>query len=105
MKRSALAAASRAAVQVAGWSPQTKRLALHGVGFGGVAAGGAVTGYLASGTMKGAAIGSLVHVALFGLAGAIFGVGRLTGAERGVYGVLGLGAAGGAGYLFYTRRR
>lgn len=99
----ALAAASRAALGFAGMSPAAKRFALHGIGFGGVAVGGAVTGYLAAGTPKGAIIGSLVHVGLFGLAGAFFATGRLNNTERIVYGLLGLSAAVGAGYLVYRR--
>lgn len=77
----------------------------HGLAFVAVGGGGALTGYLASGTAKGAFIGALVHAALFGLVGAVFGTGRLDSSERVAYGAVGLGAAVGAGYLFYIGRR
>lgn len=87
-------------------APSTKRLGVHGIAFGGVLLGGAATGYLAAGSKRGAAIGALVHLALFGVVGGVFGANRgLTNTERLTYGVLGLGSAVSAGYLFYWTRR
>ena len=87
-------------------TPSTRRLGVHGIAFGGVLLGGAATGYLAAGSKRGAAIGALVHLGLFGLVGAFFGGNRgLTNTERLTYGVLGLGSAVGAGYLFYWARK
>lgn len=83
-----------------------RRLSMHGFALGGVVLGGAATGYLASGSRRGAAIGAMVHVALFGTVGALFGSsGRLSAGERVFYGILGLGAGSGAGYLFWAHRR
>ena len=77
----------------------------HGIAFAAVGAGGALTGYLAAGSAKGALIGALVHAGLFGLVGAVFAAQRLETAERVAYGAVGLGAIVGAGYLFYVGRR
>jgi hypothetical protein len=86
-------------------SPDTQRLGLHALAFTGVIAGGGATGYIAAGTGRGALTGALVHVGLFGLVGAVLGSdGRLTMAERVVYGSVGLGGVVGAGYLWMTRR-
>lgn len=91
-----------------GVATQWPRPVKHGLAFAAVGAGGAMTGYLAAGSAKGAFVGALVHAGLFGLVGAVFGDGRLVSAERVTYGVVGLGAVVGAGYLFYIgnyRRR
>jgi hypothetical protein len=102
--RNALAMATR--MGLGALSPDTKRLGLHLLAFTGVVGGGGVTGYIVAGTARGALTGSLVHVGLFGLAGAaIGGAGQLTTTERIVYGLLGVGASVGVGYLWMTRRR
>jgi len=85
-------------------SPTTRRMGLHGLGYVGVILGGSVTGYLASGSKRGAFTGALVHVAFYGLTGATLGGGRLTTMERVSYGGLGLVAAASAGYLWMNRR-
>lgn len=96
--------AALAAVGLGTVSPETKRMGLHALGFGVVGAGGAATGYLVAGTARGALTGSLVHLGLYGIGGAVLGDGRLTNTERIVYGCLGLGAAVGVGYLWMKRR-
>jgi hypothetical protein len=98
-KLAALAAAGLGTV-----SPETKRIGLHALGVGVVGAGGAATGYIVAGTWRGALTGSLVHLGLYGLGGAVLGDGRLTSTERIVYGVMGLGASVGVGYLWMKRR-
>ncbi len=101
-----LARAIGAASALAAVSPEVKRLGLHGLALTGAAGGGAAIGYLAAGTKVGALTGALVNVALFGMTGAIFGgAGRLTIEERAFYALVGLGAGGGAGYLYWARRR
>ena len=84
-------------------SPETKRLGMHALALGIVAAGGGATGYIIAGTLRGALTGSLIHVGLFGLAGALLGA-PLTTTERVVYGGMGLGASVGVGYLWMQRR-
>lgn len=85
-------------------SPEVKRIGMHALALTVVAGGGAATGYIVGGTRRGAVTGSLVHLGLFGLAGAAMGGGRLTTSERIGYGVLGLGATVGVGYLWMQRR-
>jgi hypothetical protein len=85
-------------------SPQTQRVIRQGLGLGAVMAGGALTGYLAAGTRRGAVVGSLAHLGLFGLGNALGGGGRLTTAERWFFAIAGLGGGAAAGYLFWVRR-
>lgn len=103
MSNAALAAARVAGAGLSAVSPETKRLGLHALAIGVVAGGGAATGYIIGGSARGALTGSLVHVGFFGLAGAILGS-PLTTTERIVYGVLGLSASVGVGYLWMQRR-
>ena len=101
-----LAGSSSALGQEAMASPTVRRIGMHLAGFGMVALGGALTGWLASqGTTRGAIIGTVSHIGLYALTGALFGRARLTGTERGLYTVVGLGGVGLVGYLFYRRKR
>ena len=65
---------------------------------------GAGVGYLASGELRGAAIGASAQLALLGLVGAAFGGQRMPIWMRAVYGALGLGGALTSSYLVWTRR-
>lgn len=68
-----------------------------------VGAGGALTGYLAGGSKKGAFIGAATHLALFG--GTVAAVGtQFSTAVRAVYGTAALGSSVGIGYLLWKRR-
>lgn len=62
-----------------------------------VAAGGALTGYLAAGDATGALIGGLTHIGLYGVVSA-------TGRSNALFWVLAAGGLAAAGYLFYTKR-
>lgn len=101
----ALARAGGRALSGLGASVDARRLGLHALAIGLVSAGGAATGWLAAGTAKGAIIGAGAHLGLYGLAGAMFGAGRLGTAERVVYGLLGLGSVGLVAYLHFGGRR
>jgi len=74
--------------------------ALAVIGTGGT---GAAVGLLASGEARGAVIGAGAQLTLLGLAGAVFGAGRMPSWLRIAYGVLALGGAATAGYLVWTR--
>lgn len=65
---------------------------------------GVAVGWLASGELQGAAIGAGAQLTLLGLAGALFGGGRLPTWLRVTYGVVALGGAATAGYLVWQRR-
>lgn len=70
--------------------------------FAAMAAGGALTGYLASlGAGRGALIGAGTHVALFSFGTALAGRSRLSTGWIVAFTVMGLAASGGVGYLFY----
>lgn len=84
--------------------PAVRDVGLHVAGIAGVAAGGALTGYLAARNTRGAFIGALVHLGLFGIAAALLGT-RFGGVTRAAYGALGLGAVAGVGYLLWRTRR
>lgn len=99
---SRLAAIARAGLGTV--SPETKRIGLHALALGVVGSGGAATGYIIGGTGRAAFTGSLIHLGLYGLGGAVLGAGRLTNTERIVYGFIGLGSSVGVGYLWMTRR-
>jgi len=85
-------------------SPETKRVGMHALGFSVVAGGGAATGWIIAGTWRAAMTGSLIHLGLYGLGGAVLGAGRLSNTERIVYGLVGLGAGVGVGYLWMKRQ-
>jgi hypothetical protein len=82
----------------------TPAVTTHLIAVGGTAVTGAGVGLLAAGNLRGAGIGAGVQLTLLGLAGSVFGAGRIPTWMRVVYGVLGLGSAVGAGYLVWTRR-
>jgi len=98
-------AGGRALGAVGDVSPTVRRVGMQAGAVGLVAAGGAVTGWLAAGSKRGAAIGACAHVGLFALTGAFFGEGRLTTGERVFSGLLGLGGVAGAAYLHFGRSR
>ncbi|UCC73990.1 MAG: hypothetical protein JSV86_05385 [Gemmatimonadota bacterium] len=89
------ASGGQAALGAVAASPLGPRL----LGFTLLAAGGALTGGLAAQSYRGAAIGSLAHLALGGAAAAIWGAGVFSPVERWIYGAAAVLAAGGAGYL------
>lgn len=75
-------------------------------GYGGVAVGGAITGYLASGGKPiGAGIGALVHATLLSFGYAFVGRTRFPTAWTIGFAGAGLAAAAGVGYLFLKARR
>jgi hypothetical protein len=75
-------------------------------GYGGVAVGGALTGYLASGGKPlGAGIGALVHATLLSFGFAFVGRQRFPTAWTVGFAAAGLAAAAGAGYLFLRARK
>lgn len=79
-------------------------LGTHALAIGATGLTGAAVGYLAAGDVQGAAIGAGAQLTLLGLAGAVFGGERMPVWLRIAYGVVGLGAAAGAGYLVWQRR-
>ena len=79
-------------------------LGTHLIAVGGSASMGALVGYAASRDARGAIIGTGVNLGLLGLVTAAFGGERLPVWLRVVYGVVGVGATVGAGYLSWTRR-
>lgn len=94
-------AAAAAAAALAGPS-----LASVAAGYGGVAVGGAVTGYLASGGRGvGAGIGALVHATLLSFGYAFVGRTRFPVAWTVGFAAAGLAAASGVGYLFLRARK
>lgn len=84
-------------------STELRRLGVQTAGLAGVTAGGALTGYLAAETGRGAAIGALVHLSLYGLASGIWGEFSTQG--RLLFGFLGIASGLGAGYLFLSKGR
>lgn len=85
-------------------SARVRRLGTHALVFGGLGAGGALTGYLAARDTRGAIIGATVHMGIFGVGAGIFGKDRLTPLERIIYIGIGLVSGGIAGYASWTRR-
>lgn len=81
-----------------------RRLGLHALTLGAVAAGGALTGYLAAGTRKGVIVGSATHLALFGVAVGAFGS-QFSMPMRATYGALAVANGVGIGYLLWSKRR
>ena len=79
-------------------------LAIAG-GYAAMSAGGALTGYLASGTKRGAITGALVHVTLFSFGSALAARGRLDTPYLVGFAGVGLAAAAGVAYFFTRRRR
>lgn len=94
-------AAAAAGAQLAG--PTLTSVA---AGYGGVAVGGALTGYLASGGRGiGAGIGALVHATLLSFGYAFVGRARFPTAWTAGFTVAGVAAAAGVGYLFLRARK
>ena len=82
----------------------TARLGTHALAVSATGATGAAVGFLASGELRGAVVGAGAQLTLLGLAGALFGAGRMPGWLRITYGVMALGAGATASYLVWTRR-
>lgn len=74
-------------------------------GYGAMLVGGGLTGYLASGTQRGALTGALVHVSLFSFGSALAARGRLGTPYLVGFAGVGLAAAAGVAYLFTRRRK
>jgi len=74
-------------------------------GYAAMSAGGALTGYLASGTKRGALTGALVHVSLFSFGSALAARGRLDTPYLLGFAGIGAAAAAGVAYLFMRRTR
>ena len=77
------------------------------VGAAGVAVGGALIGYLATGGRgwRGPYIGATANMALFFGGSAIAGRNSLSTATTATLGLLAVASAGGAGYFFMQQRR
>jgi hypothetical protein len=76
------------------------------MGYAGMVAGGALTGYVASGgEMRGALSGALVHTALFSFGYAFIGRDRFPTSATVGFATAGLAAAVAVGYLFTGTRK